>query len=223
MRMRNKPWARPELNACPFFIQNPETCLGKWHSLFLKDQPVELELGCGKGFFLAAAAPVNPGVNYIGIDVKDAVLGPAKRLIEKSFEMTGHAPDNVLITALNIERITDAFGPEDTVCRIDINFCNPWPKLRHQKRRLTYPRMLENYKTFLEPGGEIFFKTDDDDLFRDSLGYFAESGFRTEAVTYDLHGDNWPGNILTEHEIMFLEKGVKIKALRAVWPGKAGV
>ena len=219
MRMRNKPWARPELNACPFFIQKPEECRGKWHSLFPKEQPVEMELGCGKGFFLAGAAPANPGVNYIGIDVKDAVLGPAKRLIERAFEELGGEPRNVLLTALNIERITDAFSPQDTVRRIYINFCNPWPKLRHQKRRLTYPRMLESYQTFLEPGGEIFFKTDDDSLFDDSVGYFRSCGFRVDAITRDLHGDGWPGNIVTEHEIMFLEKGVKIKALRAVWPG----
>ncbi len=221
MRMRFKPWARPELEACPFFIGRPEEYIGKWHSLFPCRQPVELELGCGKGFFLAGAAPANPQVNYIGVDVKDAVLGPAKRNIEKAFETAGRKPDNIILTALNIERIADAMGPRDTVRRIDINFCNPWPKVRHRKRRLTYPTRLEDYKTILEPGGELFFKTDDDELFADTLGYLAQCGFAVTEKTYDLHGDNWPGNILTEHEIMFLEKGVRIKALKAICPGKS--
>lgn len=215
MRMRYKPWATAELNVCPFFYRNPEQYRGRWHSLFPRQQPVELELGCGKGLFLAGAAPANPEVNYIGIDLKDTVLGPAKRNIEKAFEATGHEPDNVILTAMDIERIADAMGPEDSVRRIDINFCNPWPKPRHHKRRLTYPRLLECYKKILEPEGEIFFKTDDDVLFADTLGYLAESGFQVTDKTYDLHGDNWPGNILTEHEIMFLEKGIKIKALKA--------
>ena len=106
-------------------------------------------------------------------------------------------------------------GPDDSVKRITINFCNPWPKPKHHKRRLTYPRQLENYKKILEPEGELFFKTDDGALFDDTLGYLAECGFTVTEKTYDLHADNWPGNILTEHEIMFLQKGVKIKALKA--------
>ncbi len=222
MRMRRKPWARPELNACPWFIQHPEDEKGKWSSLFLRNQPVDLELGCGKGYFLAGVAPANPLTNYIGIDVKDAVLGPAKRNIEKAYREAGREPDNILLTALNIERIADAMGPEDKVRRIYINFCNPWPRVKHRKHRLTYPKQLEQYKTFLIPGGKLFFKTDDDGLFSDTLGYLAKCGFQVTAVTYDLHGDNWPDNVLTEHEEMFLEKGIKIKALWAVYPGETG-
>ncbi len=218
MRMRNKPWAGPELDACPFFIRKPQERLGRWHSLFPRTQPVCLELGCGKGFFLAGAAPADPGTNYIGIDIKDAVLGPAKRNIEKAFDDAHREPDNVLITALNIEHILTAFGPEDSVRKICINFCNPWPKPKHHKRRLTHPRQLESYKKILEPGGELFFKTDDDGLFADTLGYLAECGFSVAEQTGDLRGERRPDDILTEHEIMFLEKGIKIKALRAFYP-----
>ncbi|MCI1956102.1 MAG: tRNA (guanosine(46)-N7)-methyltransferase TrmB [Oscillospiraceae bacterium] len=219
MRMRNKPWAGPELDACPFFIRSPEQYLGKWHSLFPRRQPVDLELGCGKGFFLAGAAPADPATNFIGIDIKDAVLGPAKRNIEKAFREAGREPDNVILTVLNIERILEDMGPEDSVRRIDINFCNPWPKPRHHKRRLTHPRQLEKYKAILEPNGEIFFKTDDDGLFRDTLGYLAECGYTVTDRTDDLRGAGWPDDIPTEHEMMFLQKGIPIKALRAVWPG----
>lgn len=176
---------------------------------------MELELGCGKGLFLAALAPANPQVNYIGVDLKDTVLGPAKRNLEAAYREAGREPDNIILTAMNIERIADSMGPEDTVQRIYINFCNPWPKKKHHKRRLTHPRQLENYKKILVPGGEIAFKTDDDDLFADTLEYLAESGFVVTEKTYDLRALNRPDDIPTEHELMFVERGIKIKALWA--------
>ena len=215
MRMRNKPWAAPELNACPFFVRQPQKQIGAWHSLFPRKQPLHLELGCGKGFFLAGAAPLNPQINYLGIDLKDAVLAPAKRNIEKSFEQAGRPVDNVILTALDIERLLTAMDSADTVERIYILFCNPWSKPRHHKRRLTHPRQLESYKKILAPGGEIEFRTDDDGLFRDTLGYLRESGFEVVRTTYDLHAEHPEGNIMTEHELMFSEKGVPIKALTA--------
>ena len=215
MRMRNKPWARPELDACHFFIRKPEQYLGRWHSLFAREQPFFLELGCGKGLFLAGAAPANPQINYLGIDLKDSVLGPARRNIEEAFEAADRPADNVLLVEMNIERIADSMGPEDAVDRICINFCNPWPKKKHQKRRLTHPRFLRNYRNLLVPGGEIHMKTDDDGLFADTLAYLAESGFEVVWKTYDLHADPPADNILTEHEKMFLAKGIPIKALTA--------
>jgi len=213
--MRNKAWARPELDACPFFIRDPERQIGHWHSLFERDQPIYLELGCGKGYFLAGAAPANPQINYIGIDLKDSVLGPARRIVEKAFQEAGHRADNVILAELNIERILNAMNSEDSVKRIYINFCNPWPRNKHRKRRLTHSRQLQNYRKLLAPQGEIHFKTDDDELFQDTLGYLAESGFEVVFQTSDLHAEDHPENILTEHELMFLQKGIKIKALTA--------
>lgn len=215
MRMRNKPWAAPELNACPFFVRKPEQYKNKWHTFFARRQPIHLELGCGKGVFLAELAPRHPEINYMGIDLKDAVLGPAKRYIEQAFRQEGAIPDNVVIMPQNIEQILDIMGEKDTVQRIYINFCNPWPRAKHNKRRLTYPRQLENYKRFLEQNGELWFKTDDDALFLDTLGYLDESGFEVFQKTDDLHAQNCSENAMTEHEKMFMEKGIKIKALKA--------
>ena len=100
--------------------------------------------------------------------------------------------------------------------RIYINFCNPWSKNgSSHKHRLTYPRQLINYREFLKDGGEIYFKTDDDDLFRDSLEYFPASGYDIEWMTFDLHENEPEWNIRTEHEGMFTEMGIKIKALIA--------
>jgi tRNA (guanine-N7-)-methyltransferase len=215
MRIRTKPWAGPELDACPFFVRHPEQFIGRWHSLFAREQPVCLELGCGKGLFLAGAAPANPQINYLGIDLKDAVLGPAKRNIEQSFAAAGRETDNVILAALNIEQILNAMDSRDRVRWIWINFCNPWPRKKHQKRRLTHPRQLENYKKLLEPSGEIRFKTDDDALLADTLGYLEQCGFQVTYKTVDLHADTPQDNIMTEHEAMFVQKGIAIKALTA--------
>ena len=159
MRMRNKPWAAPELNACPFFVRGPERMAGKWQDWFPKKQPIHLELGCGKGWYIAGLAPKNPQVNYLGVDLKDVVLAPAKRIVEAAFAGAGRPVDNVGLTAYNVEQICNMLRPEDGVARICINFCNPWPRAKHNKRRLTHPRRLNDYKQFLQPGGELWVKT----------------------------------------------------------------
>ena len=217
MRMRNKPWAGPELDACPFFIRKPAELLGKWQDWFPKKQPVHLELGCGKGWFIADLALKHPDINYIGIDLKDAVLAPARRVIVSSFGEK--AVENVALTAQDIERLMTVMDERDTVDRIYINFCNPWPKPRHYKRRLTYPTRLNDYRRLLKPGAELWFKTDDLPLFRDTLRYLEESQYRVLWKTEDLHASldaEEDLRAMTEHEKMFTEKGIAIKALRAV-------
>ena len=175
-----------------------------------------MELGCGKGQFIATLASSNLNINYIAIDLVDAMLGLAKRNIETVYQEKNLQPDNVYLTRFDIERIPLILDPKDEVERIYINFCNPWPKGKHRKKRLTHTRQLEKYKTFLKPGGKIYFKTDDDDLFRASLGYFEEAGFKIIAKSYDLHKEPiWGNNIETEHEKMFSKQGIKIKALIA--------
>ena len=212
MRIRNKPWAKEELNASKIYINNPEECKGKWKEYFANsNNPIHLELGCGKGFFVKKAAIENPEINYIAIDLIDAILGVANRNILEEFN--GKKVTNILLTRYDIEEINNIINKEDNIERIYINFCNPWPKPRHKKRRLTHVRQLEKYKQFLIPNGEIYFKTDDDELFKESLEYFKEAGFEPIKITYDLHQepDFW-NNIETEHEIKFKEQGVKIKA-----------
>ena len=182
MRMRRKPWARPELDASEVYIKNPHDYYEKWQSAFDKEQPLCMELGCGKGGFISQKAFMHPEKNWIAFD---------------------------------IERIPLVVSPKDTIEEIYINFCNPWPKDRHKKRRLTHTRQLENYKTFLKDGGKIFFKTDDDELFTESLDYFARAGFTVDFITYDMAENPLPENIVTEHEKMFTEQGIKIKGLIA--------
>ena len=217
MRIRFKPWARPELEASNFYRDNPEELRNKWIQEFKnQENPIHLELGCGKGQFISQLAVQNPNINYIAIDLVDAMLGLAKRNVEQIYKEQNKEIDNVLLTRFDIERATLILGEDDNIKRIYINFCNPWPKGKHRKKRLTHTRQLEKYKTFLAQDGEVYFKTDDDSLFNASLEYFAESGFTILKKTYDLHAEPiWENNIETEHERMFSDQGIKIKALIA--------
>ena len=217
MRIRYKKWARPELEESAFSIDNPEEMKGKWKEQFKNPElPLNLELGCGKGFFIANLGLKNQDKNFIAIDLVDAMLGLAKRNVEQIYKDNKKEVDNVLLTRFDIERINLILDKSDEVERIYINFCNPWPRGKHHKKRLTYPKQLEKYKEFLKENGEVYFKTDDDDLFNDSLNYFERSGFEVAKKTFDLHSEeNFWDNIMTEHEKMFSEEGIKIKALIA--------
>ena len=217
MRMRFKPYTGPELAACDYHVADPTACKGRWNTLFARpDQPLHLELGCGKGGFLSQLAAANPQVNYVGVDITDKVLILAKRNIERVYAQQGRAVDNVRILTHDIERIRAMMAPPDCVERIYINFCNPWNrKTGHKKHRLTHPRQLVQYRDFLADGAQLWFKCDDADLFEDTLGYLDEAGFRVTWLTRDLHADEPAWNIRTEHERMFAEMGVPIKALIA--------
>ena len=217
MRIRYKKWARPELEASKFYIDNTEQQKGNWKHFFENTKsPIHLELGCGKGQFISNLASSNLDINYIAIDLVDAMLGLAKRNVEQVYEEKDVQPNNIALTRFDIERINLIFEPNDKIQRIYINFCNPWPKGKHRKKRLTHTRQLEKYKQFLVEDGEVYFKTDDDDLFNSSLLYFEECGFEIISKTYDLHSEPiFENNIETEHEKMFSEQGIKIKALIA--------
>ena len=216
MRIRHKPWAKPELYASSFFIQEPDSLKGHWLEQFPKKQPFYIELGCGKGGFISQAAAMNQHINWLAVDIKFEMLGLAKRNVERVYKENDLPTDNVLLTAHNIERIDLMLDENDKTDRIYINFCNPWPRSKHKKRRLTHTRQLMNYRKFLKPGSEIHFKTDDDELFAESLDYFKECGFSIKYITYDLHDSGYEPNIMTEHEKMFSDEGIKIKFLIAV-------
>ena len=189
---------------------------GKWKEAFLTDNPIYLELGCGKGVFTAKLARQNPDINLIAIELITEMLLVTKRNIEKEYLEYEKEIDNVLITTYNVEQILNIMNEADTVDRIYINFCNPWPRAGHKKRRLTHTRQLEKYKVFLNKGAQIHFKTDDDDLFFESIKYFEESGFEIIYKTLDLYSDDNVDNIVTEHELKFTRQGIKIKKLIAL-------
>lgn len=210
MHMRTKKWAKPELAVCPYFTNEAERFRGQWRAQFECDQPLYLELGCGKGVSTAVMIHDNPQINYVAMDITCNVLGDTRRNIAAAF---GDAPvKNAIIARYDISYIEKVFAPEDRVERIYINFCNPWTKRpKYAKRRLTHPRQLMQYRTFLVDGGEIWFKTDDVPLFTESLPYFEACGFEMRYLTNDLHASGFSPNYVSEHEQKFTALGVPIK------------
>ena len=187
-------------------------------SAFKKQQPIHLDLGCGKCTFLAKLAHREKDVNFIGIDISEDILGVARRNIEAEF---GEEPvENVNLLSYNIEKLDTLFAPDEKAARIYVNFCNPWQKAGDHKRRLTHTRQLNTYKKVLAPGGELWFKTDNTDLYLATQRYLAEAGFEILCKTDDLHSEDAPGNIQSEHEVMFTAEGIKTKAIIARWNGE---
>ncbi len=214
MRIRKKKWAEPELSVCDFYVKNPEAYAGKWQTAFKSEQPLHLEIGCGKGTFAGKLALLHPEYNIIALDIKIDMLGVGRRTIVKLFEennKTQQDISNLLLVKYNVEQLDNIIKPEDKIERLYINFCNPWPRKKHKKRRLTYYKKLEMYKIFLKKDAEIRFKTDDDELFDESLEYFEQSGYEILYLTRDLHASDVKENIETEHEKMFSSEGIKIK------------
>ncbi len=218
MRIRKKKWAEPELSVCDFYVKNPDEYAGRWQEAFQKEQPLYLEIGCGKGGFAGQLALKNPDKNIIAVDIKVDMLGVGRRTIVSLFEQAGKSEKditNLLLVKYNVEMLDKIITEQDKVDRLFINFCNPWPRPKHKKRRLTYYKKLEMYKTFLKKDSEIRFKTDDDELFDESLEYFKQSGYEIIYMTRDLHSSNVKDNIETEHEKMFSAEGINIKYLIA--------
>ncbi len=208
MRLRKKWYARPEMEKSPLVITNPRESKGNWKDEFQNDNPIYLELGCGNGRFLKDISLKNQNINFIGIDNKDEVLINALRKLNEFNAL------NARIVPFQISFVEEIFD-ENEVDRIYINFCNPWPKERHKKRRLTNKNFLEKYRGFLKKDSEIWFKTDDKELFCDSHDYFTQSRFKIEYATYDLHNENFHENIVTEYEEKFSKLGMKIMFLIA--------
>lgn len=217
MRIRRKPWARPELAECSFFVEDPPQYKRKWQEFFGNNNPIHLELGCGKGGFISKVGASNQQINYIAVDIKSEVLALAKRKIEQEYNDSGiNEILNIRLMSQNIEQIDNMLGSADTIEKIYINFCNPWPKNTHKKKRLTHGKQLSKYRDFLKDEGEIWFKTDNDELFHDSIKYFEENGFIIKYITEDLYSSGFEGSIPTEHERMFSNEGIPIKFLIAV-------
>lgn len=214
MRMRKKKNLIPRMERCSDrLIRDPYDRRGHWRELMPQARELRLELGCGKGGFIAQEAPANPEYNYIAIDIKNEMLVLAKRKLEAAYAEQQLPLDNVRIMIDNIMYLRECFAETDRLDRIYINFCNPWPRGKHKKRRLTHPRQLVQYRMLLD--GEIWFKTDDDELFEESLEYFPEAGFRITTMNRDLHSEPTLRYFETEHEHMFDEMGKKIKFLIA--------
>lgn len=212
MRMRKKPNLIPRMERCAHVqIKEPESLFGQWKAAFSGYNALHLELGCGKGRFTADTAEQNPDVFLVAIErVPDAMVVGMERVCERKLE-------NVRFLDKDVANIPSIFSNGE-VDRIYINFCDPWPKKRDAKRRLTSGGFLKLYQTILPAGGEIHFKTDNLPLFEYSLEQFKEAGFILKDVTFDLH-EHGPVGIMTDYEAKFYEQGIKINRCVAVTEG----
>lgn len=202
MRLRNIKGSREYIAESLYVIQDCKAQRGRWQEFFGNENPLHVEVGMGKGQFIMELARRNPRINYIGIEKFSSVL---LRAIQKQEELE---LENLKFIRMDAEEIEEVFA-QDEVGKIYLNFSDPWPKDRHHKRRLTSREFLGRYQSFLHSDGSVEFKTDNRPLFDFSLAEAEESGWKLEAVTYDLHQDIRmnQGNIMTEYEERFSEMG----------------
>ena len=209
MRLRHIRGAEETIAESPYVIQEPELHKGSWNQVFGNDNPIQIEVGMGKGRFIMELAQQNPDINYIGIERYSSVL---LRGLQKRAQLE---LNNIYFMCIDAKNMADYFAPGE-VDKIYLNFSDPWPKDRHAKRRLTSTRFLERYDNILTPEGRVMFKTDNKDLFDFSLEQVEEAGWILENHTYDLHHSEYnEGNVMTEYEEKFSAKGNPICRLVA--------
>lgn len=216
MRLRNNPKAYETI--CQYddiVIFRPQDYKGQWKQYFYEQSGnppnslLKVEIGMGRGKFITDSALIDRSIDFVGIDLRpEIILSALRKVLDNEIK-------NVLLLPLNAENIEDAFEYEE-VDAFFLNFSDPWPKVRHAKRRLTHRLFLEKYKKLLKKKGEVIFKTDNRNLFDFSINEFRETGFDIVDLTYDLNNRDYPDNISTEYEEKFRKMGIKINRLKAV-------
>ncbi len=211
MRMRRKKHREERLENCSeYIINNIEDYKDDIKKIFGNDKKLCMEIGCGKGKFIAETAKQNPDVNFIAVEKNLDVLVIA---VEK---MNGLKLKNLKF----VPGDADMFDIFDTKTKCDIiylNFSDPWKKSGQKKRRLTHEKYLSIYKKLLKDGGELCFKTDNEKLFEFSLNSFCNFGLKLKNITFDLHNSDFEGNVMTEYETRFFEMGKPIFRCEAIF------
>lgn len=212
MRLRHIPGAEELIENSPYVIQKPEELKGRWSGLFGNDNPIEIEVGMGKGRFIMELAQRNPNMNYVGIERYSSVLLKAIQKREQ-LELA-----NIFFMCVDARGLTEIYD-EGEVYKIYLNFSDPWPKDRHAGRRLTSPDFMDVYKKILKKDGVVEFKTDNRGLFEYSLVSIPSAGWIINCHTSDLHhSDMADGNVMTEYESKFSAMGNPICKLVASLP-----
>lgn len=209
MRLRNKKNAHEIVEKSEYIIVAPKENKGKWNTVFGNNNEIHIEIGMGKGQFITQMAINNPNINYIGIEMYDSVILTAVNNLNEREEKI----ENLRLIRMDATEIEEVFDKE--VNRIYVNFSDPWPKAKHAKRRLTSEAFLTRYDNIFINRKVIFQKTDNNDLFEFSMDSLTEHGYTLENVTRDLYSNMIEGNVATEYEKKFSDKGVKINRLEA--------
>jgi tRNA (guanine-N7-)-methyltransferase len=208
MRLRNVKNKEEILNSSQYLIKNPEEYIGKWRELFNNDNPIYIEIGMGKGKFIIENAIKYPNINFIGIEKFDSVI---VRAIEKIEE---EKLDNLKLIRMDALDIENVFDKEVDV--LYLNFSDPWPKNRHEDRRLSSKKFLDRYEGIFKNTKTIVMKTDNRKLFEFSLISFVNQGYKLEEISLDLYDDDYKDNIPTEYETKFKNRGQNIYMVKAV-------
>jgi len=200
MRTRKKKWAAAELTDNPRIIRNLEDYEGRsLKEYFTNDNPLHLEIGCGKGRFITETSLRNPDINFVAIEREPTILATAAR---RAREINA---GSLVFVLEDVDNLLNYFKPGD-ISRLYINFCDPWPgKKKRARRRLTHDNYLTKYEALKIP--EIFFKTDNQVLFEASLESFSRMHWELTNVSLDLHKSNMEDNIMTEYEEKFSPHG----------------
>lgn len=211
MRMRKRNNLEPRMEAASaVWIREPEAHRGSWRSLLPGAEALHLEIGCGKGKFTVEMAALHPGILFVAVErVKEALVLAMEKAVAMGLK-------NVFFLSVDAAQLELFFAPGE-VDRIYLNFCDPWPRSKNAKRRLTYHTFLEKYRSVLRPDGEIHFKTDNEKLFAWSLEEFAQYGYPVRNVTDDLHRDGVVG-VMTGYEEKFHALGTPIHRCEILMP-----
>lgn len=175
---------------------------GKWNEKFKNNNPIYVEFGTGRGKFITTLAKQNPDVNFIAFEIKEEVLIKG---VEKADESK---LNNILFAWADVSNVLDYFE-EGELSRIYVNFCDPWPKKRWAKRRLTHSNFLNKYKLLLNKDGEVHFKTDNEKLFEFSLNEISSNDWTLKNISLNLAESDFE-NVTTEYEDKFMSYGMKI-------------
>ncbi|MFD1453657.1 MULTISPECIES: tRNA (guanosine(46)-N7)-methyltransferase TrmB [Oceanobacillus] len=209
MRQRYKPWADDYLKEKNHIaLENPSLNKGKWSSIFGNENPIHVEIGSGKGQFITGMAKQYPDINFIGIEVAKSIIVSTVQKVDEA------GLSNIRLLNEDANDIRSLFA-DNEVEQIYLNFSDPWPKNRHEKRRLTYKSFLEQYQDILPDEGQIILKTDNRGLFEYSLVSFSEYGMKLVEVNLDLHAIEDEKNVKTEYEEKFSSKGHVIYRCKA--------
>lgn len=213
MRVKHKKWAVPLMEAHPeMMTMDPASFKGRWQERFAKPQPLQVEVGMGKGQFIIGMAKAHPEINFIGLEIESTVAAIALKnaLPEQLPNLTLVRGDGAGL---------DTYFEDGSIDRLYLNFSDPWPKTRHEKRRLTYKTFLANYQQVVKPGGGLEFKTDNQGLFEYSLTSLNNFGMIFDGVWLNLHeSPENEGNVETEYEQRFESLGQPIYKLKAHFP-----
>jgi len=209
MRLKNIKGAKEYVENSPFVILNPQEYKGKWQNLFVNSNDIHIEIGMGRGDFIIGMAKLYPDINFIGIEIYDSVIYKAVKKLEELPEKL----NNLILVRMDAINIEQVFDKE--ISRIYLNFSDPWPKAKHEKRRLTSKQFLTRYDSIFKNEKQIFQKTDNDDLFDFSITSLEEYGYSLKNVTRDLYSNMIDNNVPTEYETKFSSIGKNINRLEA--------